>query len=100
MDPACSIWLRLYKFRNRRHIIYLCECVLRNCNHVCLNTCLILEDNCRFLMQIVSYIGNKYLLYKQSIKWITVMTLAPPRLEKGGGMLDKPVTDKTTPDQE
>ncbi|XP_076930783.1 ATP-dependent Clp protease adapter protein CLPS1, chloroplastic-like [Bidens hawaiensis] len=44
--------------------------------------------------------GDKYLLYNQSIKWITVMTMAPPRLEKGGGVLDKPVIEKTTPGRE
>ncbi|KAK1437968.1 hypothetical protein QVD17_03769 [Tagetes erecta] len=44
--------------------------------------------------------GEKYLLYKQSTKWITVMTMAPPRLEKGAGVLDKPVIEKTTPGRE
>lgn len=48
----------------------------------------------------MSYTGDKYLLYNQSIKWITVMTMAPPRLEKGGGVLDKPVIEKTTPGRE
>ncbi|CAI9275496.1 unnamed protein product [Lactuca saligna] len=46
------------------------------------------------------YTGDKYLLHKQSTKWITVMTMAPPRLEKGAGVLDKPVIEKTTPGRE
>ncbi|CAI9303238.1 unnamed protein product [Lactuca saligna] len=45
-------------------------------------------------------LGDKYLLHKQSTKWITVMTMAPPRLEKGVGVLDKPVIEKTTPGRE
>lgn len=28
------------------------------------------------------------------------MTMAPPKLEKGGGVLDKPVIEKTTPGRE
>ncbi|XP_076889042.1 ATP-dependent Clp protease adapter protein CLPS1, chloroplastic-like [Bidens hawaiensis] len=44
--------------------------------------------------------GDKYSLHKQSTKWITVMTMAPPRLEKGGGVMDKPVIEKTTPGRE
>ncbi|KAD3640563.1 hypothetical protein E3N88_29786 [Mikania micrantha] len=44
--------------------------------------------------------GDKYLLHKQSTKWVTVMTMAPPMLEKGAGVLDKPVIEKTTPGRE
>ncbi|KAI3694023.1 hypothetical protein L1987_76981 [Smallanthus sonchifolius] len=44
--------------------------------------------------------GDKYLVHKQSPKWITVLTMAPPRQEKGGGVMDKSVIEKTTPSQE
>ncbi|KAL8265960.1 hypothetical protein R6Q59_003304 [Mikania micrantha] len=52
------------------------------------------------MLKIVSYPGDKYLLHKQSTKWVTVMTMAPPMLEKGAGVLDKPVIEKTTPGRE
>ncbi|KAL8208117.1 hypothetical protein R6Q57_007529 [Mikania cordata] len=44
--------------------------------------------------------GDKYQHLKQSTKWVMVITMAPPRLEKGGGVLDKPVIEKTTPGRE
>nr|KAJ0210868.1 hypothetical protein LSAT_V11C400205290 [Lactuca sativa] len=54
-----------------------------------------LRNNCHKRINL-PYTGDKYLLHKQSTKWITVMTIAPPRLEKGAGVLDKPVIEKTT----
>ncbi|CAI9286039.1 unnamed protein product [Lactuca saligna] len=64
-------------------------------------------ENCYFALRnnchqriILPYTGDKYLLHKQSTKWITVMTMAPPRLENGAGVLDKPVIEKTTPGRE
>nr|KAJ0208180.1 hypothetical protein LSAT_V11C500273840 [Lactuca sativa] len=58
-----------------------------------------LRNNCHKRITL-PYTGDKYLLHKQSTKWLTVMTMAPPRLEKGAGVLDKPVIEKTTPGRE
>ncbi|KAL7593028.1 hypothetical protein Lser_V15G35100 [Lactuca serriola] len=58
-----------------------------------------LRNNCHKRITL-PYTGDKYLLHKQSTKWITFMTMAPPRLEKGAGVLDKPVIEKTTPGRE
>ncbi|CAI9280367.1 unnamed protein product [Lactuca saligna] len=71
-------------------------------NHDCLNPMNDILDtinNCHKRITL-PYTGDKYLLHKQSTKWITVMTMAPPRLENGAGVLDKPVIEKTTPGRE
>ncbi|CAI9299980.1 unnamed protein product [Lactuca saligna] len=67
---------------------------------ICYQNCYFaLRNNCDKRITL-PYTGDKYLLHKQSTKWITVMTMAPPRLEKGAEVLDKPVIEKTTPGRE
>nr|KAJ0200067.1 hypothetical protein LSAT_V11C600334110 [Lactuca sativa] len=63
---------------------------------ICYQNCYFaLRNNCHKRIAL-PYTGDKFLLHK----WITVMTMAPPRLEKGAGVLDKPVIEKTTPGRE
>nr|KAJ0197661.1 hypothetical protein LSAT_V11C700387720 [Lactuca sativa] len=67
---------------------------------ICYQNCYFaLRNNCHKRITL-PYTGDKYLLHKQSTKWITVMTMAPPRLEKGVGVLYKPVIEKTIPGRE
>lgn len=68
--------------------------------YICYQNCYFaLRNNCHKRITL-PYTGDKYLLHKQSTKWIKVMIMAPPRLEKGAGVLDKPVIEKTTPGRE